>query len=153
MPIMVDDGVRYITTASWDAGTYDEFADTTNTRRSIAVSESTYGRILSSDRWEQLQYRDRAASSLQRRHPTTIVDDVEYRTVDNDRVTLTATAEDVPRGIYELGRRSHIVSTPSSVFDEMYNNYWTSVDNGPPVFTFCGVSAQPIRPRITFGEL
>ena len=30
---------------------------------------------------------------------------------------------------------------------------WTSIDNGTPVFTSCGVSVQPTRPRITFGEL
>ena len=115
------------------------------------TDNATYGRTIPADPWEQLQYRTRGASAVRGVHSSsTIVDDVEYRTVDSvwNQPTRTVTAEDLRRAYTNLDSSARIDRTLISL-EELYQSIY-SVE---AAFSSCGVSAQPTRPRITFGEL
>ena len=122
---------------SWDARSYYVSDDTDN---------ATYGRAIPAAPWEQLQYRPSEASAVRGIRPSSaIVDDVEYRTVASvwDQPTRTVTAEDLRRAYNSLdGSRTHITSLS---YDEQARAEYMARLNA--------VSAQPTRPRITFGEL
>ena len=112
------------------------------------VAETIRSRV-SNDSWSSRSYyvSDNTDNDTYGR---VIVDDVEYRTVDSvwDQPTRTVTAEDIRRAHRSLDSGAHIYKAPISL-EALYQNLYSP----EAAFRSCGVSAQPTRPRITFGEL